>query len=99
MSDAELLARFDELVLLATRGDRDAIGAIALAFTGDLLAEATLVLDDEHDAADAVQDFFLALLEGMTEDVVPLPGQGKAFLLALVRRAARRRRWERRRLL
>jgi DNA-directed RNA polymerase specialized sigma24 family protein len=99
MSDAELLARFDDLVLLATRGDRHAIGAIALAFTGDLLAEANDVLHDEHDAADVVQDFFLALLEGKTEGIVPLPGQARAFLLEIVRRMARRRRRERRRLL
>ncbi len=92
MSDAELLARFDELLLLALRGDRHAIGAIALTFTSDLLTVANVVLDNEADAADVVQDFFLALVEGKVEGVPFLPGCGKAFLLDVVRHMARKRR-------
>jgi hypothetical protein len=100
MSDAELLARLDELVRLATRGDRHAIGAIALAFTGDFLAEANAVLRNEHDAADVVQDFFLALVEGKIEgNIALLPGGARSFLLDVVRRMARKRRGELRRLL
>jgi DNA-directed RNA polymerase specialized sigma24 family protein len=96
MSDAELLARLDELVLNATRGDRQAIGAIAFAFTGDLLAEANAVLDNEHDAADVAQDFFLALLEGRVDRFEPGRRPAKAFMLGVIRAMAEQRRRERR---
>jgi hypothetical protein len=96
MSDAELLAHLDELVLDATRGDRRAVGAIAFAFTSDLRAEANAVLRHEHDAADVVQDFFLALLEGKAARFAPGRGRAKAFLLGVVRDMARRRRKDRR---
>jgi DNA-directed RNA polymerase specialized sigma24 family protein len=93
---AESFSRFDELVRRATRGDRDAIGAIASALTRELRGEANAVLHNEHDAADVVQDFFLALLEGEAERFAPAPGRGKPFLLGIVRAMARKRRRERR---
>jgi DNA-directed RNA polymerase specialized sigma24 family protein len=96
MSDAELLARLDELVFLATRGDRHAIGAIAIAFTRTLLDEANAVLRNEHDSADVVQDLFLALLEGKTERFVPEQARARPFLFRIVRTMARQRRKERR---
>jgi DNA-directed RNA polymerase specialized sigma24 family protein len=89
-AEAQLLDQLDELVLAATRGDRRAIGAIALTFTRDLLAAANAVLDDEHDAADVVQEFFLALLEGEVECLSPPRGRGMGLLLGLVRDRARR---------
>jgi hypothetical protein len=90
LPDGELLAQLDGLVISATRGDRQAIGAIALAFTRDLLAAANDVLDNEHDAADVVQDLFLALLEGEVEALSPPRGRAMAFLLGIVRDRARR---------
>jgi DNA-directed RNA polymerase specialized sigma24 family protein len=90
LSDGELLTQLDDLVISATRGDRQAIGAIALSFTRDLLAAANEVLDNEHDAADVVQDLFLALLEGEIECLSPPRGRAMAFLLGVVQDRARR---------
>ncbi len=90
-SDATLVTELDEMVFAAARGDRQAIGAIALAFTPNLLAEANDVLDNEHDAADVVQDFFLALLEGGVECLSPPRGRALAFLFGVVRAMAQSR--------
>jgi hypothetical protein len=64
-SDRELLDGFDDLVLAASRGERDAIGALAIGFTPPLLDEARAALGPLHeqDAADVVHDFFLGLAE------------------------------------
>jgi DNA-directed RNA polymerase specialized sigma24 family protein len=96
MSREQLLDQLDELVLHATRGNRKAIGAIALAFNRELLAEANAVLHNEHDAADVVQDLFLALLEGRAERFAPDRGRAMPFLLGVVRATAQKRRRERR---
>jgi DNA-directed RNA polymerase specialized sigma24 family protein len=96
MSRTQLLDQLDDLVLHATRGDRQAIGAIALAFTRELLAEANAVLRNEHDAADAVQDVFLALLEGKAERFARDGRRGMQYLLGVVRATAQQRRRERR---
>jgi DNA-directed RNA polymerase specialized sigma24 family protein len=93
---AESFSSLDDLVRRAARADRDAIGAIASALTRELRAEANAVLHNEHDAADVVQDFFLALLQGEAERFAPGPNRGKPFLVGLVRAMARKRRRERR---
>jgi DNA-directed RNA polymerase specialized sigma24 family protein len=86
-------------VACASRGDRRAIGAIAIALGPTLLIEARLVLgafDDE--AADVLQDFFLFLVERRW--LAP-PPQGRAMhwmriivrTIAVQRRRERERRW------
>lgn len=64
-SDRELLDAMDDMVLAASRGERDAIGALAIGFTSPLLDEARDALGPVHqqDAADVVQDFLLGLAE------------------------------------
>jgi hypothetical protein len=94
MPDAELLDHLDELVRNATWGDRRAIGAIALAFTRDLLAAANAMLDNEHDAADVVQDFFLALVEEKVERFVPGQARARPFMLGVVKAMAMKKRAE-----
>jgi hypothetical protein len=64
-ADQELLDAFDDMVLAASSGERDAIGALAIGFTPPLLDEARAALGPLHeqDAADVVHDFFLGLAE------------------------------------
>jgi DNA-directed RNA polymerase specialized sigma24 family protein len=66
LTDGELLDELDQLVAAAARGDRQAIGAIAIAFGPLLVKEVRQELGElfQHDAGDVLQDFFLALLEG-----------------------------------
>jgi DNA-directed RNA polymerase specialized sigma24 family protein len=76
--DDKLLEDFDDLVAQASRGDRHAIRAIALALGPSLLAEAKQALGPPHeiDAEDVVQEFYVLLLESR----VPfIPGQGRAI--------------------
>ena len=63
--DQELLDAFDEMVLAASRGDRRAIGCLAIAYVTPLLDEARAALGPlyEQDAADVVQHFLLGLAE------------------------------------
>jgi hypothetical protein len=66
-SDDELLEALDVLVANAAAGDRNAVGAIAIAFGPVLLDEARNELGRVHeqDAGDVVQQFYLELLEGI----------------------------------
>lgn len=63
--EADLLDQGDQLVVVATRGDRRAVGAIAIAFGPTLNAEARKALGPtwEQESADVLQEFFLALCE------------------------------------
>lgn len=64
-SDRELLDQLDQLVANAVRGDRHAIGAIAIAFGPMLLQEVRKELGPlfENEGGDVLQDFFLAMTE------------------------------------
>ena len=64
-ADRELLDAFDEMVLAASRGDRRAIGCLAIAYVTPLLDEARAALGRllEQDAAEVVQEFLLGLAE------------------------------------
>ena len=85
---------FDTLVMLASRGDRRAIGAIAAAMGGDLLKVARAALKGvEDEAGDVVQDFMLALLE----ERWPFnreQGGGQTWMFGIVKMIARNRRRE-----
>jgi DNA-directed RNA polymerase specialized sigma24 family protein len=72
------LADLDDLVARAARGDSRAVGDIAIAFGPLLLREAKAALgrDYEQEADDVLQDFFLALLEGVPD---LLPARGRAI--------------------
>jgi DNA-directed RNA polymerase specialized sigma24 family protein len=64
--DEELLDAFDEMVLAASRGDRRAIGCLAIAYVTPLIDEARAALGPMHEqeAAEVVQEFLLGLAEG-----------------------------------
>ncbi len=73
----DLEAEFDHLVMLASRGDRRAIGAIAVAIGPTLLAAARTGLGGfGQEAEDVLQDFFISLLEGRWRFT---PGHGRAM--------------------
>jgi DNA-directed RNA polymerase specialized sigma24 family protein len=96
-TDEEIIAEPDDTVRRASQGDRDAIGTIAILSGTMLLDEARAVLGDfEHEAADVVQDFLLALLERRSPFT---PGKGRAipWMCGLVRAMARKRLAERER--
>jgi hypothetical protein len=96
-TDDEVLAEIADTVCRASQGDRDAIGTIAILSGSMLLDEARAVLGDfEGEAAESVQDFLLALLEGQSP-FTPEPGRAIAWMCSVVRAIARRRRAERER--
>jgi len=66
LTDEQIRDQFDALVRNATRGDRLAIGAIAIVFGGFLIDEARTALGPRYEqaAGDVVQDFYLGLVEG-----------------------------------
>jgi len=66
LTDAQLLDELDEVVLRATEGDSQAVGAIAIAFSPMLLEEAREELGPFHEQedADVLQTFCLELMEG-----------------------------------
>jgi DNA-directed RNA polymerase specialized sigma24 family protein len=75
--DDPLLQDLDDLVARASRGDRRAIGALAVAFGPALRGEARLALGkDAHDADDLLQDLYVFLLEAR---IPYLPGYGRAI--------------------
>lgn len=78
-----------ECVLAAARGDRAAIGWIAIVAGGFLFDEIVDELgpDCPQDAEDAVQDVFLALCEGKL--LPPAPGEGLDWLGRVARQMAR----------
>ena len=99
-ADAQRLDEFDVLVMRATRGDRRALGALAIAFGPSLLGEARAVMGDfEHEAGDVLQDFFLSLLERRSR-FTPESGRAVPWMrrviraMALVHRAECEMRWE-----
>ncbi len=94
---AEHKLAFDDLVKRASRGDRDAIAAIVLAFGPDLREQARADLKPWGDEAeDLVQDFFLHLLEGRWR-YVPDHAGGSAWMRRVIRTMAATRRAERQR--
>jgi DNA-directed RNA polymerase specialized sigma24 family protein len=96
-TDAQRLADLDALVARASRGDRRAIGAIAIAFGPRLLSEAQAVMGPfEQDADDVLQDFLLALLEGRNR-FVPDPARAIPWMVGIVRATARKYRADRER--
>jgi DNA-directed RNA polymerase specialized sigma24 family protein len=90
-TDAQHQDEFDDLVQRATRGDRRALGAIAIALSPTLLQEAREVLGEDfaQEAGDVLQDFFLMLLEGRSR-FVPAHGRGLAWMCGIIRSMARR---------
>ncbi len=89
-SDQELLDELDVLVANAARGDRDAVGAIAIAFGPTLLKVAHEELGPVHakEAGDVFQDLCLHLLEG--DLLFPgIRGGGLPWLKRMVRALAR----------
>ena len=66
LENADVLEELDLLYLAATRGDRDAIGAILIAFGPPLLNEARFVLGERYadEAPDVVAEFSELLLTG-----------------------------------
>jgi DNA-directed RNA polymerase specialized sigma24 family protein len=86
----------NDLVADAARGDRRAIGAIAIAFGPVLLKIAREELRSEEDAEDLVQDVYALLLEGRAANFLPRKGRGLSWLRGLVRATARTQRREKR---
>ena len=96
-TDAQRLADFDDLVRRASQGDRRAIGAIAIAFSADLLKEARAVMGDfAHEADDVLQDFFVSMLEGQSR-FTPAQGRAIPWMCGIVRAMARKHRAHRER--
>jgi hypothetical protein len=88
-TDEEVREQFDELVEKAVGGDRRAIGAIAIALGPTLLEEARRALGEEreHEAWDAVQRLFLAMVEG-TMVFAGEGGTGLEWMKRIVRERA-----------
>ena len=93
LESADVLEELDLLYLAATRGDRDAIGAILIAFGPTLLDEARLVLGARYadEAPDVIAEFSEQLL---TADLSFRPQRGDAIraMRREVRSIARRTR-------
>lgn len=89
--DPDLLEELDAMVEAGTQGDRDAVGAIAIAFGPMLLDEARAVLGEEwkHEAGDVLQELTQALLCGELR-FRPTRGSALPFLRGAVRGIARR---------
>jgi|HubBroStandDraft_1064217.scaffolds.fasta_scaffold53648_2 hypothetical protein len=68
---------FDELVKRAARGDRRAVGSIAIAFGPMILGEARVVLGEyANEDVDVLQDFLLFLIDARS---FFHPGHGRAI--------------------
>jgi hypothetical protein len=78
LENANVLEELDLLYLAATRGDRDAIGAILIAFGPTLLNEARFVLGTRYadEAPDVIAEFAEQLL---TEELHFRPRRGDAI--------------------
>jgi DNA-directed RNA polymerase specialized sigma24 family protein len=88
-------AAFEDLVMRASRGDRNAIAAIYISFRPAILEEARRELGPfESDAEDVLHEFILLLLEGCWR-YVPDSGRAADWILRTVRTIARRWRPER----
>ena len=93
-TDDELLEELDTLVAHAAEGDRQAVGAIAIAFGPMLLDEAREALGPVHaqDGGDIVQDLAVKLLEGAL--LFPrIRGAAIPWLNRMVRVLAQEHRW------
>jgi hypothetical protein len=87
--ERKLVEEFYELVDAATRGDQRAISAIAIALGPTLNREAREALGPrwEQDSADILQEFFLALCEGLMR-MPPVPQAAMAWMKRTVRAIA-----------
>jgi DNA-directed RNA polymerase specialized sigma24 family protein len=93
-NDTQVQDDFDDLVRLAVRGDRRAVGAIAMALGPMLLDEARVVLGEYADEdSDVLQDFLLVLLEGRSR-FQPVHGSAVVWLCRTIRAVAQTRRME-----
>jgi DNA-directed RNA polymerase specialized sigma24 family protein len=81
-----------ELLGNAARGDRRAIGAIAIAFGPSLLKIARRETRHEEDAEEVIQDLFVHLLEGRAARFPPERQRDLRWLGGLVQALARSRR-------
>jgi hypothetical protein len=70
-TDGELLDRLDHLVGLATIGDRDAVGAIAIAFGPTLLAEARAAIGPDGERHPWMKRMVRLLAEKQRRDAWP----------------------------
>jgi DNA-directed RNA polymerase specialized sigma24 family protein len=84
----------DQLITLAARGDRRAIGAIAIEAGPVLLRLARQEIRHPQDGEDLLQDLYVHLLEGRAARFPPAKGRGLTWLQGLVRAMARSRRRE-----
>jgi DNA-directed RNA polymerase specialized sigma24 family protein len=84
----------DQLITLAARGDRRAIGAIAIQIGPVLLRLARQEIRHPQDGEDLLQDLYVHLLEGRAARFPPARGRGLSWLEGLVRAMARSRRRE-----
>jgi len=89
--ELDLLEELDALVKAATQGDRDAVGAILIAFGPMLLDEARAALGEAwaQQAGDVLQELSEALMGGELR-FRPRRGRALPFLRGVVRSIARR---------
>jgi hypothetical protein len=86
---------FDQLVVLACRGNRRAIGAIAAALGPTLLEEARTILGKfDQEAEDVLEDFLLCLVDRRLR-FVPAHGRAMPWMCGIVHAIAQQRRRER----
>ncbi len=88
---------FDELVALASSGNRRAIGAIAVSLGPTLLKEARTVLGEfDQEAEDVLQDFLFCLIDRRLR-YEPAHGRAMPWMCGIVQAIAQQRRRERER--
>jgi DNA-directed RNA polymerase specialized sigma24 family protein len=75
---------FDRTVLAASFGDRNAIDALARSHHRELVAHALRACENQHDAEDAVQEFWLALLEKRLTRFPPETGRAGEWMRGVV---------------
>ena len=83
-----------DLLRRIANGDKKAVGTIARIYGSTLFEEVESVMQGRDGAEDAVQDFYVFLLE--SRGVYPL-GPPREWMLTMVRIIARKRRRERNR--
>jgi hypothetical protein len=75
---------FDRTVLAASFGDRKAIDVLARSHHRELVEHARRACEDQHDAEDAVQEFWLALLEKRLTRFPPETGRSAEWMRGVV---------------